>query len=70
MHFPDYRGSYNQINRNSTFAVQLPINSNVSLPPAAKRVVLINFSGPKRSIERRDGTDCMQRGTEVMRRRR
>ena len=38
--------------------------SNVSLSSAAKRVELINLSGPKRSFRRRDSADCKQRGTK------
>ena len=44
------------------FTLQLLFNSNVLLPPAAKRVKLINFSEPKRRFGRRDNADCKQRG--------
>ena len=38
--------------------------AKVLLPPAAKRVEFINFSGPKRSFGRRDSADCKQCGTK------
>ena len=41
--------------QNSSTADQLLTNSNVLLPPAAKRVEFIYFSGPKRSFGRREG---------------
>ena len=41
----------------------LLINSNVLLPPAAKRVKLINFSGPKQSFGQQDSADCKQRSS-------
>ena len=37
-------------NKKKTSAVQYPINCNVLLPPVAKRVELINISGPKRGF--------------------
>ena len=49
-HFPDYQWIQNQINKKGTYAIQLLINSNLLLLPAAKRVELINFSGQKRSF--------------------
>ena len=43
------------------------INFNVLLPPAAKRVGLINFPAPKRSFGRRDSAYCMSvGGSEVL----
>ena len=38
--------------------------ANVLLPPDAKRVELINFSGPKLSFWRHDSADCKQCGTK------
>ena len=38
--------------------------NSYALPPATKRVELINFSGPKRGFGRRDDADCKQRGTK------
>ena len=53
-----------QFTKKSTSVAQLLINSDVLLPPAAKRVELFNFSGPKRSFGSRDCADCKQRGTK------
>ena len=39
-------------------AVQLLINSNIFLPPAANSVELINFSGLKSSFGWLDSADC------------
>ena len=38
--------------------------AKVLLPPAAKRVEFINFSGTKRSFGRRDSANCKQCGTK------
>ena len=40
-------------------------NSNVLLPPATKRVELINFYEIKQSFGLRDSADCRQRETKL-----
>ena len=61
--------SFSQLSRVSELklsasVIQLLINSNILLPPAAIRVELIIFSGPKWSFGQRDSADCKQRGTK------
>ena len=52
-----------KLTKKQAFAVQLLINSNVLLPPAAKMVELIIFSGPKQSFGPAIA-DCRQCGTK------
>ena len=41
-----------------------PLISNALLPPAVKRMELIEFSGPKLSFGRSDSAECEQRGAK------
>ena len=50
MHFPDYRGFPNQVNKKSTSAVHLLINSDVLLPPAAKKGGINKFFRTKAKL--------------------